>query len=243
MKNSSKRILITGATSGIGLATTKALLNDGHHVVALVRNAGKIKHLLETNPSSLSCYHIDLQKAHNYEDLLANEEKFDGFVHCAGIESSAPLSITNHQELQNLFQVNVFSGFGILRVFSKKKHSNNGASVLFISSVMGILGQPGKTAYSASKAAILGLVKSSALELAKREIRVNALLPGIVETPMTSELFSNLTEKQVNDIKNMHPLGIGKVEDLVPTIQFLLSDNSKWITGQSIIVDGGYSIQ
>ena len=107
---------------------------------------------------------------------------------------------------------------------------------------MGTLGQPGKIGYCATKASILGLVKASALEFAKRKIRVNAVLPGIINTPMTQKLFGQINENQISEIENMHPLGFGEVRDVVPTILFLISQNSSWITGQSIVVDGGYSI-
>jgi NAD(P)-dependent dehydrogenase (short-subunit alcohol dehydrogenase family) len=131
----------------------------------------------------------------------------------------------------------------LIRLFSKKKYSNDGASVIFFSSVMGILGQQGKIGYCSSKSAILGLTKSSALELAKRKIRVNAVLPGVVNTPITQKLFSQLEQINIDSIIAMHPLGIGEVEDIVPVVEFLLSDGSRWLTGQNIIIDGGYSIQ
>ena len=108
---------------------------------------------------------------------------------------------------------------------------------------MGVLGQPGKIGYCSTKAAILGMVKASALELSKRKIRVNAVLPGVVKTPMTQKLFSQISPSNIEDIIAMHPLGIGEVSDVVPTIEFLISSNSRWITGQNFIIDGGYSIQ
>jgi NAD(P)-dependent dehydrogenase (short-subunit alcohol dehydrogenase family) len=86
-------------------------------------------------------------------------------------------------------------------------------------------------------------IKSSALELAKRKIRVNGIAPGIVDTPLTQKLFSQIDETNKQRIIGMHPLGIGKVSDVVPLIMFLLSDDSKWITGQNIMIDGGYGIQ
>lgn len=127
-------------------------------------------------------------------------------------------------------------------MFFKKKYSNNGASIVLLSSVMGILGQSGKVGYCSSKAAILGLVKSSTIELVKRKIRVNCILPGIVKTEMTEKLFNNLSKENINKIEKMHPLGFGEVEDIYQVILFLISSNSRWITGQEFIVDGGYSI-
>jgi NAD(P)-dependent dehydrogenase (short-subunit alcohol dehydrogenase family) len=108
---------------------------------------------------------------------------------------------------------------------------------------MGTLGQPGKIGYCSTKSAVLGMVKASALELAKRKIRVNAVLPGVVNTPMTQNLFTQIDDDNIKQITNMHPLGLGEVTDIVPTILFLISENSKWITGQNFIIDGGYSIQ
>ena len=108
---------------------------------------------------------------------------------------------------------------------------------------MGVLGQPGKIGYCSTKAAVLGMVKAGALEFAKRKIRVNAVLPGVVNTPMTQNLFAQIGKERIEQITEMHPLGLGNVEDVVPAILFLISENSKWITGQNFVIDGGYSIQ
>lgn len=133
-------------------------------------------------------------------------------------------------------------GIEILRLFSRKKNSNDASSVIFFSSVVAELGQPEKAGYCASNSAISGVIKASALELAKRKIRVNAIFPRAIDTPMTNELFSNLDEENTNEIKKMHPLGIGKVEDVTSTAMFLLSNKSSWLAGQNIKIDGGYSI-
>lgn len=238
-----KRILVTGATSGIGLALCEYLLKNKCKVVAVGRNENKINKLKSSNLLFLS---LDLNEFSNYskifEDTLT-EEKFDGFVHCAGIEETLPITLYTPENIQKIFNINVFSGIELLRYFSKKKYSNDGSSIVFISSVMGELGQPGKIGYCSTKAAILGVVKASALELAKRKFRVNAISPGVVNTPMTQKLFSQIDENNKEKIKNMHPLGMGEVDDIVPLLTFLLSDSSKWITGQNIIIDGGYSIQ
>lgn len=244
MEFKGKRILVTGATSGIGLGLCEKLVSYSCHVVAIGRDITKISHLL--NNKYLTFISYDLSKIEEYSKLFQDnleDLKFDGFVHCAGVEETLPLSVYTNDKIQNIFNINVFSGIELLRFFSKKKISNNGSSVIFLSSVMGELGQPGKVGYCSSKSAILGVVKSSALELAKRKIRVNAILPGIVQTPLTEKLFESIDEENKNRIINMHPLGIGEVKDVVPLLIFLLSDSSKWITGQSIKIDGGYSIQ
>ncbi len=241
-----KKILVTGATSGLGLAVCEFLLGRNCKVVAVGRDASKITQLTESGNGHFSFVSLDLTDFSQYESLFNNEAadvKFDGFVHCAGIEETMPLTLYSPANVEKIFNINVFSGIELLRHFSKKKYSNEGASVVFLSSVMGELGQSGKIGYCATKSAVLGAVRASALELAKRKFRVNAISPGVVNTPMTQKLFSQIDEENITRIKNMHPLGIGETEDVVPLIAFLLSDGSRWITGQNIKIDGGYSVQ
>ena len=240
-------ILITGATSGIGMATTETLLNEGYIIYALGRDTLKLQNKFGTEfQNELRCYSSDLRNISDLEGLFntftANGEKLTGMVLCAGIEETIPLVLYTSDKIKNIFDVNVFASIELIRIFSKKKHSEDMSSIVLLSSVMGILGQSGKVGYCASKAALLGLVKSSALELAKRKIRVNAILPGIVNTPMSERLFTDLDELNISRIKEMHPLGFGEVSDIVPAIKFLLSDDSRWMTGQILIIDGGYSI-
>ncbi len=240
-------ILLTGATSGIGLETLKCLVDGKHKVFAIARDFSKISNLLALHLDSIIPISFDFNETDNIEKIFNEinlvDEKFDALIHCAGIEETIPLTLYSPSKIKNIFEINVFSGIELLRHFSKKKYSNEGSSVVFVSSVMGVLGQPGKIGYCSTKSAILGIVRASALELSKRKIRVNAVLPGVVNTPMTEKLFSQISTKNVDEIKAMHPLGIGEVGDVVPTIEFLISSKSKWITGQNFIIDGGYSIQ
>jgi NAD(P)-dependent dehydrogenase (short-subunit alcohol dehydrogenase family) len=240
-------ILLTGATSGIGLETLKSLLANKNKIYAVARDFSKISNLLELNSDSLVPITFDLKETENIEKIFNEinlvDEKLDAIIHCAGIEETIPLTLYSPAKIKNIYEVNVFAGIELLRHFTKKKYSNDGASAVFVSSVMGVLGQPGKIGYCSTKAAVLGMVKASALEFAKRKIRVNAVLPGVVNTPMTQNLFSQISAENVEEIKAMHPLGIGEVSDVVPTIEFLISTKSRWITGQNFIIDGGYSIQ
>lgn len=240
-------ILLTGATSGIGFETLKQLIAHGHTVYAIGRDFSKIDFFVQNYKSQIFNFNFDFNQVDQIDELFSKfnleNQKFDGLVHCAGVEETLPLSLYTRSKIQNIFDVNVFSGIELLRHFTKKKYCNDGASIVFLSSVMGTLGQPGKIGYCATKAAVLGVVKSGALEFAKRKIRINAVLPGIINTPMTQKLFSQINDSQIKEIENMHPLGFGEVEDVVPTILFLISKNSRWITGQSFVIDGGYSIQ
>lgn len=239
--------IVTGATSGIGFETLKQLVKNNHRVIAIGRDFSKINSYVENNKNQIEHFVFDFVNVNNIEKLFSdielNNEKFDGLIHCAGVEETIPLTLNTPAKVKQIYDINVFAGIELLRHFTKKKYSNNGASVVFLSSVMGVLGQPGKISYCSSKAAVLGMVKAGALEFAKRKIRVNAVLPGVVKTPMTKNLFEQIGQQRLEQITEMHPLGLGDVEDVVPTILFLLSDNSKWITGQNFVVDGGYSIQ
>lgn len=240
-------IILTGATSGIGLETLKQLVEKKHIVYAIGRDFSKIDYYIEDNKNQIKKYVFDFINVQDIEKLFSDfeldKEKFDGLIHCAGIEETMPLTLYDPDKIKQIFTVNVFAGIELLRHFTKKKFSIDGASVVFVSSVMGVLGQPGKIGYCSTKAAVLGMVKASALEFAKRKIRVNAVLPGVVNTPMTQNLFAQIDEENKKQIVAMHPLGLGEVSDVVPTILFLLSENSKWITGQNLIIDGGYSIK
>jgi NAD(P)-dependent dehydrogenase (short-subunit alcohol dehydrogenase family) len=240
-------ILLTGATSGIGLETLKKLLEEKNKVFAVARDFSKISNLLSIYQGSIVPIIFDFKETDSIEKIFSEinltDEKLDALIHCAGVEETIPLTLYSPAKIKNIYDINVFAGIELLRHFTKKKYSNDGASVVFISSVMGVLGQPGKIGYCSTKSAVLGIVKASALEFAKRKIRVNAVLPGVVNTPMTQNLFSQISAENIEEIKAMHPLGIGEVSDVVPTIEFLISANSRWITGQNFIIDGGYSIQ
>jgi len=240
-------IILTGATSGIGFETLKQLVDNDHTVFAIGRDFSKIDSFIKDNKNQIKKYIFDFVNVKDIEKLFLdfeiNDQKFDGLIHCAGVEETIPLTLYTPDKIQQIYDVNVFAGIELLRHFTKKKYSNDGASIVFLSSVMGVLGQPGKIGYCSSKSAVLGMVKSGALEFAKRKIRVNAVLPGIVNTPMTQKLFNQISAENVIQITNMHPLGIGDVKDVVPVILFLISKEARWITGQNIIVDGGYSAQ
>lgn len=245
MENNSKNILITGATSGIGKSLVEFLVkNNENHIYGIGRDADKLGELV--NKSNFTFIPFDLKNVDRIEELFTtelNSIKFSGFVHCAGVEETLPISLYVPSRIQSIFSLNVFSAIEILRILSKKKYSDDSASFILLSSVMGELGQAGKVGYCSSKAALLGVVRSLSLELAKRNIRVNAISPGIVDTPLTQKLFQQLDEENVNRIKGMHPIGIGETKDVVSLLNFLLSKDSKWITGQNIKIDGGYSVQ
>lgn len=240
--------LVTGASSGLGMAVAQNLTKKGHFVIGLGRDWQKVNEsLVDVETSKWHREIFDLRNTENieslFQDLITRFGKLDGLIHCAGVEETLPITLYSPGKVKELYEINVFAAHELVRVFSKKINSNDNSSIVVLSSVMGVLGQFGKTGYCATKAALLGLVKASALEFSKRRIRVNAVLPGVVDTPMTKNLFIKLDKEAKDQILNMHPLGFGEPSDVAHLVGFLLSPESKWITGQNFIIDGGYSIQ
>jgi len=242
-----KNIIITGASSGIGRQCAITLSQFGANVILVARNEERLNQAF--NKLSKGNHIIIVQDITKYDKLeeivsTAVEKigKISGFIHSAGIEMILPLRSMKHSYYENIFAINVISGFELARIISKQKYLNEkGTSFVFISSVMGILGQAGKVGYCSSKGALISGVKVMALELASKNIRVNCILPGVVETEMSKKMFEKLPEESKKSIVNMHPLGLGKPEDIASACAFLLSNAAKWITGTNLIVDGGYS--
>lgn len=243
-----KNIIITGASSGIGRACAITCSKAGARLLLIARDKGRVEETMTMlYGKGHSYFLLDLS---NVEDIFpvmnVNIKDFlpiHGLIHCAGVENTVPLQALNQDRYLELFKINTIAGFELARCISRKTNydSKAGASLIFLSSIMSMLGQEGKIAYSASKGAIVAGVRSLALELAKRSIRANAISPAMVETEMLSKMFEALPPESVDMIKGMHPLGFGKPEDIANACVFLLSDAARWITGTNLIIDGGYS--
>lgn len=244
---SNKNIILTGASSGIGKQCAITFSQLGANIILIARNKERLKDTF--NKLEKGNHLIISQDITEYAKLeevvntaVGKVGKVSGFVYSAGIEMTLPLRSMQPSYYKDMFATNVISGFELARIISKKKYLNeNGASFIFISSVMGILGQAGKVGYCSSKGALISGSKAIALELAKKNIRVNCVLPGVVETEMSNKMLKNLPEESKKSILDMHPLGLGKPEDIASACAFLLSDAARWITGTNLIVDGGYS--
>lgn len=239
--------MVTGASSGIGRQCAITFSQLGANVILIARNKERLK---ETYNKLEKGNHLiisqDITEYDKLEEVVNTAVdkvgRISGFVHSAGIEMTLPLRNMKPSYYGEIFSVNVIAGFELAKIISKKKYLNkDGTSFVFISSVMGILGQSGKIAYCSSKGALISGVMAMALELAKKNIRANCILPGVVETEMSNKMLENLPEESKKSMLGMHPLGLGKPEDIANACAFLLSDASRWITGTNLIVDGGYS--
>lgn len=245
----SKTIVVSGASSGIGRACAIACNEQGANVIILGRDQSRLDMTMQKlKNGNCRSYSVDIS---NYELIPGIIEKavsevgqISGFIHSAGIEITQPFQITKPEDYEAIFSINVIAGFELAKNIIKKKHIHpNGASLVLISSVMGILGEPGKVAYCSSKGALVAGIKALALEYAAKKVRVNSISPAIVQTEMVQSLFDNIPEESMNDIIKRHPLGLGLPEDVANTAVFLLSNRSRWITGSNIVIDGGYSAQ
>lgn len=168
--------------------------------------------------------------------------KLDGVIHSAGISTTLPLRMIKPEKLEHYFRTNVTAAIELTRLATKPAFSSgNGMSIIFMSSVMGMVGEVGKTIYSLSKGALISGTRSLALELARKNIRVNCVSPGVVESPMSNQAVYSQGEQSRQRIIDLHPLGLGQVEDVANACVFLLSDAARWITGTNLVVDGGYT--
>ena len=241
-----KTIVVTGASSGIGQNTAILLSNLGATVVLLGRNLTTLKETAKACPGVTFCFPVDVRREDHIETLFkrinADLGPLDGMVHAAGISTTLPIKNIQSEKLIPFFETNVYSTIHLVKYFSKMGHFNkSGSSIVLLSSVMGLVGEIGKTIYSATKGAMVASAKSMALELAPKKIRINCIAPGVVESPMSKSAVYAQDEVSFEKIKALHPLGLGKPDDIAYTTAFLLSEAAQWITGTTITVDGGYT--
>jgi NAD(P)-dependent dehydrogenase (short-subunit alcohol dehydrogenase family) len=246
MELENRIILVTGASSGIGRETAILLSQLGARLILVGRNAVQLEKTLALLEGTAHQVHaFDLSALDDIprwmKEIIGESGPLHGLVHSAGMQFTRPLRITTVETMEDLMRVNVTAALFLAKAFRQKGVSTTGSSMVFLSSVMGIVGQAGQAAYSASKGALVTLTKSLALELSREDIRVNCVAPAVVRTEMTERMLQSLTPEQVTQIEAMHPLGIGNPRDVANAIAFLLADTGRWITGTTLVVDGGYT--
>lgn len=176
-------------------------------------------------------------------NIVETNGKINGFVHAAGIGTVKPLSMTKYSFMLEMMKVHLFSFVEFLRIISKKKNSNDGASIVAVSSAGTIHSDKGKLAYSTTKGALDIAVRPMAVELGEtRDFRVNTVNPGWIKTEMYYKFIREFGQERMDEILANHVLGAAEPVDVANVIAFLLCDASKKITGQNLLVDSGWTV-
>jgi NAD(P)-dependent dehydrogenase (short-subunit alcohol dehydrogenase family) len=240
-----KLFIITGAASGLGRETAILLSSMGATLILV-----DCKNLDETVCACSSYVHeiicditdeVELNRQ-LIETIKKTEQSVDGFVHFAGMSMIAPLKSINHDLLLNTLEINTIPAALLAKLCSSRNIvSQKGASFVLISSVYGLVGSSANIAYCMSKAALHGITKSLAIELASKNIRVNSVAPGFVKTDMFDSIASNFGEDYEDKLNDLHPLGLGAPMDVALAVLYLISDMSRWVTGTILSVDGGFT--
>ena len=177
------------------------------------------------------------------KDVVSKVGKINGLVNCAGISSVTPLKLITDEMLDRFFHTNVYSAINLSKEVTRMGNydKDGGCSIIFFASIMGLVGDKCKTLYSATKGALIAAARSMACELAKNKIRVNVVSPGAIETPINKNLPHMADPELRKELEEKHLLGLGECSDISNACIYLLSDAARWVTGQNLIVDGGYT--
>lgn len=240
-----KTVLVTGGASGIGAATVRRLYDEGANVVALDLDQAQAQAVCDEigDADRLLAVGADVSDAGAVERAFAAcVDRFgipDGLANCAGIRGVGSVLEADHAIMRRNYAVNVEGIFNTMQVFARLvTEAGREGAIVNLSSGAGIEGIPNRLAYVASKHGVVGLTRGAALDLAPRGIRVNAIAPGFVRTPMTAPMFED--PENVKRIRAAHPIGHeGQPEEIASVIAFLLSDDASFVVGAILPVDGG----
>lgn len=241
-----KFAILTGAASGIGAATARLFAREGASVAILDVNEEAAHQLaadIRAAGDKAEAWRCDVADAGQVSAAIeAGVERFgaiDVLFNNAGIALRAPVSEQDEESWDRVIDTNVKGAYLCSRA-SLPHFASEGGSIVHTSSVTGITGVRGRAAYSSAKAALVGLTRNMAVDYAHRNIRVNCVCPGFVRTPFIKGILAD--PERTRRLTAMHPLGrLGEPDDIASAVLFLASDESSWITGHALVVDGGFS--
>lgn len=242
-----KIALITGATRGIGKAIAKTYAKNGATIILNARDEPAALLLAENLRSTYDVtVHVVIFDVSNsdevknsFKKIFKLTKKLDIVVNNAGVLESSLLGMVTQSMIKKTYSTNVYSIYYISQYATRLMARNKAGSIINLTSIMGVNGSAGQTVYSGSKAAVVGITKSLAKELASNNIKVNAIAPGFIDTNMTQDMDEEKYKERINSIGMGR---IGTAEDIANTALYLASDLSSYVTGQIIGVDGGMLI-
>ena len=242
---SGKRILVTGASSGIGRACAICATELGAAVVLTGRRQGALEETLSKCKGEWHLIiHGDITSPAFVKDLVDEVGKIDGLVHAAGIAPMCPVGILTQEHVESVMRTNYYSFLELMKYYSKIKYRNATLSVMAVSSVSARSGWGGGGVYCGSKGALSASVRAFAMELAMKGVRVNAVSPSNIKTPLYEAGALDMNDDvSLRELLKKQPLGLGEPEQIAWPICFLLSDAASFITGVDMPIDGGYLAQ
>lgn len=238
-----KKALVTGATGGLGAEIARALHGQGASVVLSGTRKEKLEDLAKNMGERVYVIPCDLSKAEETQTLIPAAESalggLDILVNNAGLTQDGLMMRMSDDQWSKVIEVNLNSAFRLSRDALRGMMKQRSGRIINMTSVVGVTGNAGQANYAASKAGLIGLSKSLAIEVASRGITVNCVAPGFIESPMTAILDEKQREKILNNI----PLGmIGLPQDIAAGVIYLASNEAKYVTGQTLHINGGMAM-
>jgi len=239
-----KKFIVTGASSGIGYETCMLINKLGGSFIGVARREEELNKLLQEADNCLNSIIVaDLANEEAISTIVNTIPAIDGVVHSAGITvPHTPLKFYKKEMLDQVRMINYDSIVYLLSKIVKHKKIKSNSSIVMVASIAGLFGTKGAGIYAGSKGALIAITKVLASELATSGIRVNAVAPGMVKTKMTLNTIEELSAETMKEDEKKYPLGYGNPIDVAGPIVFLLSNASKWITGEILVIDGGRTI-